>query len=377
MVNRVLAIVGKEFLHLIRDPRMLSGVLLLPIIELLLFAYAISFDIRDVPMLVVDQDNTAASREYVASLASGGLFDIASRSDDIAEIDDAFDSSQVKLALVIPSGFGDDLARGEHAQVGVFVDASEPNSGRVARTAATALTQQYNRGLSLKWADVRGLDVSGLGGVEPRLRTWYNPELKSSDFLIPGLMSVILMVVIVQQTAVSLVKERDEGTQDQITVSAVHPIELLVGKLLPWVVLALVEITMITGISWVLFGIPLRGNLLAFGAGAMLYCVCGLALGLVISAVCDTLESANLLAMLAAFLPSFLLSDFAFPLDQIPPFLQWVSYLMPARYMVTMTREVFLKSGDFADVQPEMLSMTVFAVVVLGIAAQLYRRKIR
>ncbi|MDR1791454.1 MAG: ABC transporter permease [Propionibacteriaceae bacterium] len=377
MLNRILAITGKEFLHLWRDPRMLAAVLLMPVLMLLLFAYAISFDIRNVPTGIVDMDNTPTSREYAQAFDASDLFNVSYRADTISGVDAVIDEGRVSIVLVIPKGFGKDLLAGLTAEVGVYVDGSEPNSGRVSRAAALALTTQYNRELAVRWADLNGVDISAVGGLEPLMRTWYNPELKSSDYLIPGLLVVIMMIVTVQQTSVSLVRERAQGTQDQITVSATRPTELLLGKLLPWSILALTEVGIITLVSKWLFNIPLRGNLFAFALGTFIFVVCGLALGMLISSFCNTLESANMMAIVVAFLPSFLLSGFVFALEQLPEWIQWLSCALPVRFMVELTRDVFLKGAGFAEVLPEMSFMLIFAVLAITLAAHFYRRRLR
>ncbi|MDR1833132.1 MAG: ABC transporter permease [Propionibacteriaceae bacterium] len=376
MTKRVWAICVKEFLHLWRDPRMLGSVLLLPVFMLMLFAFAISFDIRNVPTGVFDLDNTAASREYAQAFAASDLFTVKHQGGNLADVERLIDEGSITIALVIPAGFADELAKGEAAGVGVYVDGSEPNSGRMARAAAIGLSAQYTQKLAVRWADAQGIDIS-TGGLDPRLRTWYNPELKSSDYLIPGLMVVIMMIVTVQQTAISLVRERNQGTQDQITVSPTTPTELIVGKLLPWSLLTLAEVGIATFLSWLVFHIPLRGDLLAFGIGAFVFAVCGLGFGLLISAFCNTTESASMFSVLVAFLQSFLLSGFVFALEQLPVVLQWFSYLLPARYMVTLTREVFLKGGGFAQVWPELVFMVVYVTITVVVAARLYRRRMR
>jgi ABC-2 type transport system permease protein len=209
------------------------------------------------------------------------------------------------------------------------------------------------------------------------VRTWYNPERRSSDFLIPGLMVVILAIVTVQQTAVTLVRERDQGTEEQLEVSPMRRIELMVGKLLPWTMIAFGDVALITGLARTIFGVPLRGDFWTLALGAALFVFAALGMGLVISAIAPSLDTANILAMLIAFLPSFLLSGFAFALDQIPVFLQWISYAFPARYMVTISRGVFLKGSGFPELWPELVSLAVYALVMIVLSSALYGRRSR
>ena len=375
MIRRVGAVVGKEFLHLVRDPRMLIMVLAIPVFQLLLFAYAISFDVRNVPMVVVDTDHTPASRQFVSSFSASDIFRVVKQSDSVADVDPAFESNAATIALIVPAGFADSLARGEKADVGILVDGTQTTAAKVARAAAVAITQRYGQQLALSWAADADADPAAFGGLDPRLRTWYNPELRSSDFLIPGLMVVILMIVTVQQTAITVVRERDLGTSEQLTVSRLRRGEMMFGKLLPWTLLAFIDVVLITILALWVFSVPLRGSVATLAVGSTLFIFAALGLGLVISAVAPNQDVASLASILIAFLPAFLLSAFAFPLDQVPAVLQWFSMLFPGRYMVEISRSVFLKGASFPQVWPELVALAVFAVVTLVAASTLYRRR--
>lgn len=372
---RIGAIVRKEFRHLGRDPRMLLAVVITPVIQLLLFAYAISFDVDHVPTIVIDFDKSPASQRYLRQYEASPFFDVVARGSSLDDVDAAFDHNSARVAIVIKSGFARALAGNESAQVAVMVDGSEPNAAKVSQAYSVALNQLYGQQLTREWADAQGLDLSGIGLLEPRIRTWYNPERRSSDFLIPGLMVVIIAIVTVQQTAVTLVRERDLGTQEQLEVSPMRRIELMVGKLLPWTLIAFLDVALITGLGRTLFDVPLRGNFWALAVGAALFVFASLGMGLLISAIAPTLDTANIIAMLVAFLPSFLLSGFAFALDQIPVWLQWISYAFPARFMVTISRGVFLKGAGFTELWPEMAALVLYAVVMLVVSSVLYGRR--
>lgn len=376
-LGRIGAIVAKEFKHLGRDPRMLASVLLMPIMQLLLFSYAISFDVNNVATVVVDQDNTPASRAYVQAYESSSFFHVLGSAPDVNAADRLFDRNAARIVVIVPSGFERAIGRGEKAQVGVLVDGSEPNTAKIGQAYAIALNQVYGQKITFGWADRQGLDVRQFGQVEPRVRTWYNPERRSSDFLIPGLIVVVIMIVTVQQTAVTLVKEREQGTQEQLTVSPMKRGELMLGKLLPWTILAFADVAVIAALGLYVFGIPLRGDATFLVISSMIFIFASLGIGLIVSAVSPTLESANILALLIAFLPSFMLSGFAFPLDSIPLPLQWLSYLFPARYMVTISRGVFLKGAGFAELWPELLWLVGYAAIALLAASLLYGRRRR
>lgn len=347
----------------------------MPIIQLLLFAYAISFDVRNLPTVVVDLDRTPDSTAYLRAYEASGLFQVTAHETTLAAVDESFARNEARVAVVVPAGFARSLARGEAAQVGVFVDGSEPNSAKVAQTYSAALNQLYGRSLAVAWASTQGLDLRQTGLVEPRLRTWYNPDRASSIFLIPGLMVVIIMIVTAQQTAVTLVREREQGTAEQLMVSPLRRIELMVGKLTPWVIMAFLDVAVIAAVGALLFHVPMRGDLLALGVGAVLFVASCLGIGLIVSAVAPSLDTANMAAFLIAFLPAFLLSGFAFALDQIPPVLDWISRIFPARYMVTISRGVLLKGAGFDELWPQVAALAAYATVALLIAVRLHGRR--
>jgi len=274
-------------------------------------------------------------------------------------------------------GFARSLARDEKAQVAVLVDGSEPNSAQLGSTFSRALNQAYSQQIQAEWADRQGLDITQFGRLEPRIRTWYNPERRSTDFLVPGLMVVIIMIVTVQQSAVTLVKERDQGTQEQMLVSPLHRTELMVGKLLPWTILAFADMVAIVALSQWVFQVPLRGSVVFLGASMAVFVFCSLGIGLIISAVAPSMESANIAALMISFLPGFMLSGFAFPLDSIPRVLQWVSYAFPGRYMMVISRGVFLKGVGFAEMWDQLALLLVYAVMAILIASLLAGRRQR
>ncbi len=376
-LDRIGAVTVKEFRHLGRDPRSLAMVLLLPVLMMLLFGFAISFDVSHLPTVVVDHDKTPASRQYLRAYQGSPFFSIVEYADSTAEVERAFESNGARLGVIVPAGFGRALAAGTPAEVGVLIDGTEPNSARIAQAYATALNLLEGQRMTLGWADSQGYDLASSGTLEARVRTWYNPERRSAVFLVPGLMVVIIAIVTVQQTALSLVRERDLGTADQLTVSPIRMPELMVGKLLPWTLLAFLDVAVITAVAVWLFRVPLRGEPLLLAAGAALFVFCCLGMGLVISAVAPSLDVANIAALMVAFLPSFILSGFVFPLDQIPTVLEWVSLLFPARYMIEISRGIFLKDTGWSELWPQFAALGGYAVVMLAVASVLYARRAR
>jgi len=373
-VGRVDAIARKEFIHIARDWRMIVAVLIMPLLQLLLFAYAISFDVRNVPTVVYDSDHSTQSRLYTAAATNSGFFSVVGNVTSYAEMDRAFDRGVARVAIVIGPGFGRDLAAGRAGHTTVLVDGSEPNSAALGRTYALAMNNAFGRGVQAGWAASRGTQMTA-GALEPRVRVWYNPGRSSADFLVPGLLVVIIMIVTVMQTAVTLVKERDSGTLEQVLVSPLTRSELIVGKVIPWAVLGFFDTVSITAVSMLIFHVPLRGDAMMLGVGMFLFVLCSLSIGLVISAVAPSIESANMVALLISFLPGFMLSGMAYPLESIPWLLRAISYAFPARYMVDISRGVFLRGAGWSIMWPQMVSLALYAIVALGLASVLNRKR--
>ena len=372
--GRITAIARKEFIHISRDWRMIVAVLVMPLFQLLLFAYAISFDVRNVPTVVYDADHSMQSRLYVAAATNSGFFTIVGNVDSNASVDQAFNRGTARVAIVIAEGFGSDLAAGKAGHATVLVDGSEPNSASLGRTYALALNNAFGRNVLSTWAATRGVS-SAVGALDPRVRVWYNPERNSADFLVPGLMVVIIMIVTVMQTAVTLVRERDSGTLEQLLVSPLTRSELILGKVIPWAILGFADTVMITAVSIVAFHVPLRGDVLVLGAAMFLFVLSSLSIGLVISAVAPSIESANMVALLVSFLPGFMLSGMAFPLASIPWFLRVISYLFPGRYMVDISRGVFLRGAGWPIMWPLVAELGIYAAIALGLATLLNRKQ--
>lgn len=374
-LDRIAAVAIKEFVHIRRDPRMIFAILFLPLIQLIIFAYALGFDVRNAPTVVLDQDKTATSRAYVDEYATSGFFHVLGSVDSLEEVDRAFRTNSARIAIVVAPGFEKAQQAERKGEVLILLDGSEPTSAQLGQAYANALAGRLNQQAAVTWAEKSGLDLSAAGGLEPAMRTWYNPEASSTAFLIPGLLVVIVMIVTVQQTAVTLVKERDQGTLQQMVVSPLKRWELMIGKVAPWAVLGFADTVAILLAAVFGFRVPLRGDLLLLGVSMFLFILCSLGIGLIISARANSPEAANIVALLISFLPAFMLSGMAFPLDSIPAFLRGVSYIFPGRYMVAISRGVFLKAAGWDVMWPQVASLAVYATVAITIASLLYRRR--
>jgi ABC-2 type transport system permease protein len=370
MLGRIGAVTRKEFLHIVRDPRTLAVMFLIPIVQLVLLGYSATTDIRHLRTVVLDGDRTPASRALVASYRASGYFEISEYVDDQATLAKRIDGGQARAGLIIPDGYGDDLAARRTAQVAFVIDGSDPS---VANTVLAA-SQSVGQAVSLKLA------AAALGGqrpavpqVEVRPRVWYNPDLKSANFMIPGLMGVILQFLATLLTALAIVRERELGTLEQLIVTPIRPIELVLGKVMPYVGVAfftLLEVLLV-GVLW--FKVPIHGNLalLLFLSAGFLFTSLGI--GLLISTIAHTQQEAMLLTWFV-LLPSIFLSGFFFPIEAMPWPLQLVSYLMPLRYLLIIVRGIILKGVGIAALRSEVIALVVFAVAVPILAAVRFKK---
>ena len=357
MIRRILAVTVKELLQLKRDWRTAVALLGMPVVLLLIYGYALSFDVQDIRLAVVDQSRTRASREMVQAFLESGYFVRVATLDQVRPLDDLFDSGAVQAALVIPYDFGADIALRRPSKVQFVLDGSD------SQTASTIL------GYARQIVSVTGLDLMDLD-LEPPISglplVWYNPDLKSSLFLVPGLIAFILMVTSVIATALAVVREKERGTMESLRATPLVAIELLVGKTLPYLLVASTAAAGSLFLAWALFDVPVRGSIFWLAVVTVLFLVGGLGWGMFISTLADTQQVAFQLGLLSSMLPTLLLSGFIFPISSMPRALQVISHIVPARYFVAALREVVLKG-----VGPEVWWNDAAALIIYGAVVML------
>ncbi len=375
MLYRIWAVSRKEVLHILRDPRVMFSIFVMPLAQLFLMGYALTFDITHISSAVLDQDRTPQSRRFVQSLEGSGYFDINRFLQRESEIREVLDGGQAKVVVRIPHGMAAGLLRGETVPIQVLVDGSEPNAARVAAAYTSAMALRFSQGLIVRSLNAQGLDMgSGLQLVDLRQRVWYNPARRSANYLVPGLISIILMSFSVAYTATAIVREKESGTIENLVVSPLRPWELIAGKVVPYVVLSGVISAMISlaGI-WVL-GVPFRGNVVFMMWASLLFITATVGIGLVISTVSESVQVVTQLALFASLLPGFLLSGFIFPIESMPRILQLASYIVPARFYINIVRGIFLKSAGVEVLWPDVVALLVFSLVSMGMAALALKR---
>jgi ABC-2 type transport system permease protein len=369
-LGRPLAIAWKELIQLRRDRLTLGMVLGLPIMQLMLFGYAINTDVRHIPMLVLDHDASAASRDLARSLEATGAFDLVGQARGDADIAGALRAGRARVALVVPAHFDTDLKRGHPTTVQLVVDGSDPQTVASASNTAAALVAA--RSTQRLMAQVRGLTGPPIS-LEPN--TWYNPELRTAVFVVPGLVGVILTMTMVMFTAMAIARERERGTLEQLIVSPVGRLELVVGKILPYVAIGYVQMTVILLAGGIIFRVPIRGAVGLLYALAFLFIAANLALGLFFSTLARTQQQAMQMSFFF-LLPNILLSGFMFPFEAMPRPAQFLSQALPLTHFLRIIRGITLKGARLPDVAGEMAALAIILVVLVALASLRFRKRI-
>ncbi|HEX7183944.1 MAG TPA: ABC transporter permease [Thermoanaerobaculia bacterium] len=362
--ERVFEMVRKELRQIFRDPRMRGVIFVAPVIQLMVFGYAVSTDVRNTSTLVVDNDRTGASRELVEAFTASGYFRVVGVSDRPADIVRALDRGDAVVGLAIPAGFARDLEAGR-ARVQILLDGTNSNVATVARGYAERIVQSY--GMSR----APGLPAPA---VDLRSRAWFNPDLDSRDYNVPAVIGVLLMLLCLLLTSLAVVREREIGTLEQLLVSPLQPGELILGKTLPFALIGMVDLALVMVIALFWFGVPFRGSVLLLVLASVLFLFSALGLGLLISTVSNTQQEAFMSAFLV-FMPAILLSGFLFPVTSMPVFFQALTLVNPLRHYLEIVRVLFLKGAGFEPLRTQFLALLVMGAGLLWLAAWRFRRK--
>jgi ABC-2 type transport system permease protein len=370
---RPLVIAWKELLQLRRDRLTLAMMVMLPILQLLLFGWAINTDVRHIPTVVYDQDRSAQSRELARSLEATGFYDRVGSVESYDEISRALRAGHARVALVVPPGYASDLAAGRTAHLQLVVDGSDPQTvASATNTAASLVTARSGELL------IGRLARGGAHAVEPMSlepTTWYNPELRTAVYVVPGLIGVILTMTMVMLTAMAIARERERGTLEQIIVSPVRRVELVIGKIMPYVVIGYVQMTLVLVVGRVVFDVPLVGSLGLLYLLAFVFIAANLALGLFFSTLAQTQQQAMQMSFFF-LLPNILLSGFMFPFDAMPRAAQWIAQALPLTHFLRIVRGITLKGSDFGDVAPELVWLTGILCALVAVASLRFTKKL-
>jgi ABC-2 type transport system permease protein len=374
-ITRLWAIARKEYLHIFRDPRSLGMGIAIPLIMLLLFGYALTLDVNQVPLIVWDQSRSPASRELVSRFSGSHYFSLKTYVQDYGTIERAIDRREALAALIIPVDFDRRVEAGPSAPVQLIVDGSDSNTATIALGYAEVITLAYSQERTFQALERRG----GLRPVPPldvQPRVWFNADLESRNYIIPGLIAVIMMVIAALLTSLTVAREWERGSMEQLISTPIKGPELILGKLLPYFTIGMFDVLLAVLLGEFLFRVPLRGNpALIFGLAAV-FLAGTLSLGMLISIVTKNQLLASQVAMILTFLPAFLLSGFAYPIRSMPVALQYITYLIPAKYFVTLLKGIYLKGVGPEVLWIEGAFLTVFAALMLVLANRKFKKKL-
>jgi ABC-2 type transport system permease protein len=373
--SRLRSLIRKEFIQITRDARTLVLVMVIPVMQLLLLGYAATNDVRNVPLAVFDQDRGSAARSLLDAYRAADYFRIAYDVDAEADLRELIDNGDARAGLIIPPGYSSTIQSGGSAQVIFVLDGSDPTVASTALSAAQLIGQAHSTQVLQSRLEHSGLAAAISLPVEVHTSVWYNPDLVSAHFMIPGVIGMILYALTSILTASAIVRERERGTIEQLIVTPIRPLELVVGKLLPYVVLAFLNVLEVLALGHWWFGVPVRGDIWLILAMSGLFLLSSLGTGLMASTIANTQQEA-MLSVWMMLLPSIFLAGFFFPLEAMPKLLQWISYLFPLRYYLAIIRSLMLKGVGLAAVQNEVLALAAFGILIMTAAALRFRKRL-
>lgn len=371
-MKRLATLTWKELLHLRRDRITLRMIVMIPLLQTMIFGFAINFDVRHMRTVVLDEDRSFESRELVARFVASGYFDPVAVVDSLPELRHAIDAGQARVGLVVDRDFGRDLRRGDPARAQLVVDASDTVVSGQAMSVASGIAN----GVSFRILAAKAEWTGDAPPIDLRVRPWYNPELRTANFIIPGLVAIILTFTLIQFTAMAIVRERERGTLEQLQVTPVTRTELILGKILPFLGIGVLQLTLVVVLMRLVFRVPVVGSLASLYAASLLFIAAVLGLGMLISTVATTQMQAMQLSFFF-LLPFVFLSGYVFPIEGMPTFFRVITYLIPARYYIEIIRGIVLRGAGLADLWPQVGLLTVYTVGIIALAVARFRKTAR
>jgi ABC-2 type transport system permease protein len=373
MFERIKQMLIKEFIQVFRDPRMRMVIFVIPCVQVLVIGYAVSTDVKHVRTALFDQDNSQSSREVVASFVQSGYFDVVERIGTDAEATALLDRGTVSAVLHVMHGFADDLHAGRTARLQVLIDGTDSNTANIVLSYAVKIAAAYSENTLIERYQRQMGAITLPGRPELQTRAWFNENLESRNFFVPGVLVIVVSVVTMLLTSMAVVREREIGTMEQIMVTPITPAEFILGKTLPFTVIGFIDVALVTLIGGFWFEVPIRGNLALLFLATGLYLMTMLGIGLFISTISQTQQQA-MISTFFFFFPAMLLSGFAFPIANMPEPVQWLTLFDPLRYFLVIVRAIFLKGVGMDILWPQMLALAVMGVLMLSLASKRFHK---
>jgi ABC-2 type transport system permease protein len=374
-LTRFLAVAKKEVVQILRDSRSLIIVLIMPVILVLLFGYGVNLDLRGLPVYVYDRDGSQQSQDLLKRFQASAYFNLVRVVNDYPALARALDDGHAKMGIVVPWDFSRRLYDGRPAQVQVLVDGTDDNTANVLIGYSQAVVQGYSSEIQLNWLRNRGQLVQP-APVSVQTRTWYNENLESSAFIVPGVLALVMSVIGAFLTSLTIAREWERGTMEQLISTPVTPLEIMLGKLVPYFAIGMFDVIVCALMAIYWFDVPFRGSFLTLLVSSAMFMVVVLSLGFFISVIAKSQLAASQIALLVTFLPAFLLSGFLYSIEQMPQVLQWITRILPARYYVSVLKKIFLKGTPTALLYADLIPLTVFTLVLALLAIRAFHKKL-
>ncbi|MBP7460842.1 MAG: ABC transporter permease [Candidatus Delongbacteria bacterium] len=373
-MQTILHIIRKEFLQLRRDPRMFPILFLAPIAQFIFLGYAANLDVKSIPFVVHDQDRTKTSRDFITQYANSEYFSLVDNCDYMDQVDDWIDQSKANLAILIPRGFEQDLLSGETTELQIISDGAEANSATIGLNYAGMIALRYSQQIILK--KLQRIGYSRTTAIDFQPRIWYNPELKSRYFMIPGILALLLMVMTMILTSLGIVKEKEIGTMEQLIVTPIKSYQLILGKLFPFVIIGVIDIIMVVTLSILWFDIAIKGSIILLFLLSFAFLLTTLGLGLFISTISRTQQQAMMTSIFFFMMPMMFFSGFIFPIENMPKIIQGISYLLPLRYYFVIIRGIYLKGAGILELWDETGALLLFGLMIMTLSIIKFHKKL-
>lgn len=375
-MKTIIHIVKKEFLQFKRDPKMFGIILIAPIIQLILLGYAATLDLNTVHTIFYDQDKTTTSRNFIEEFKSSGFFQIDHYAGNYEDVQTYIERGKSLVAIVIPKDFGKKINRRETTQLQAIFNGSDGNSASIAAGYITTIVTTFSRQIVKDFIDHSGRKIIPAGTINSEVRVWYNPDLTTRNFMVPAIVGLLVSIVTLILTSLAVVKEKEIGTLEQLIVTPIKPLQLIIGKLIPFVVLGFVSVTIVIVAMNIIFSIYVRGSVVFLFFSSFLYILSTLGLGLLVSTVSKTQQQAMMIAIFAVLMPMIYLSGFAFPVENMPTIIQYISYLIPLKYFITIIRGIILKGNGFAQHWFDATMLLAMGILILFFSALRFRKRL-
>jgi ABC-2 type transport system permease protein len=375
-MKSILNFIKKEFLQFKRDPKMFGIILIAPVVQLIFLGYAANLDIERIKLVVYDQDKTTTSRKLITVLTSSGYFVIQDYVNDYKSVTEFLDYNKAIIALVIPNDFEKNLNRKETAKLQAIFDGSDGNTASIAAGYFQQIVLQFAQRTTFEMLESSGTAFSPIGNVNPEIRVWYNHTLKTRNYMVPGIVGLLLSIVTLLLTSLAVVKEKEIGTMEQLIVTPLKPYQIIIGKLVPFIFLGFISIIIVLTAMRFIFDIPVKGSLIFLFLSAFFYILSTLGLGLFVSTISKTQQQAMMIAVFAVMMPMVFLSGFAFPVENMPKIIQYISYVIPLKYFINIIRGVISKGLGFPELWLNAAVLLAMGVVILLLSSLRFQRRL-